>query len=85
VDRDFPHLSTLAVGSTQPHVQWVPGFTKGRERPQRDADPSPLIIPWSRKSRAIPLLYLWDVRTVQSLSTCTTVHFTFFNAGGNNA
>ena len=28
-------------------------------------------------SRAIPLLPLWDVRPVQSLSACTRVHFTF--------
>jgi hypothetical protein len=28
-------------------------------------------------SRAIPLLPLWAVRPVQSLSACTRVHFTF--------
>jgi len=28
-------------------------------------------------SRAIPLLPLWAVRPVQSLSACTSVHFTF--------
>jgi hypothetical protein len=39
--------------------------------------PHSLLVPWSRKSRAIPLLPLWVVRTVQSLSACTTVHFTF--------
>ena len=32
---------------------------------------------WSRKSRAIPLLPLWAVRPVQSLSACTRMHFTF--------
>ena len=36
-----------------------------------------LLVPWSRKSRAIPLLPLWAVRPVQSLSACTRVHFTF--------
>jgi len=30
-----------------------------------------LLVPWSRKSRAIPLLPLWAVRSVQSLSACT--------------
>jgi len=35
----------------------------------------PLIVPWSRKSRAIPLLPLWAVRPVQSLSACTRMHF----------
>ena len=39
--------------------------------------PHPLLVPWSRKSRAIPLFRLWAVRPVQSLSACTRVHFTF--------
>ena len=37
--------------------------------------PHPLLVPWSRKGRAIPLLPLWAVRPVQSLSACTRVHF----------
>ena len=40
--------------------------------------PHPFLVPWSRKSRAIPLLPLWAVRPVQSLSACTRVHFTFY-------
>jgi len=39
--------------------------------------PHLLLVPWSRKSRAIPLLLLWAVRPVQSLSACTRVQFTF--------
>ena len=38
--------------------------------------PHPLLVPWSWKGRAIPLLPLWAVRPVQSLSVCTRVHFT---------
>jgi hypothetical protein len=48
-------------------------FPGGKERPGRDIDPSPLLVPWSRKGRAIPLLPLWAVRPVQSLSACTSV------------
>jgi len=36
--------------------------------------PHPLLVPWSRKSRAIPLLPLWAVRPLKSLSACTRVH-----------
>ena len=37
----------------------------------------PLLVPWSNYSRAIPLLPLWAVQPVQSLSACTRVHVTF--------
>ena len=49
----------------------------GRDFPLlwRDADPSPPLVPWSRKSRALPLLPLWAVRPVQSLSAHIRVHF----------
>jgi len=39
--RDFPHLSRPVLWPTQPPVQWVPGLSRGKERPGRDADPSP--------------------------------------------
>jgi hypothetical protein len=45
--------------------------------------PLPLLVPWSRKGRAIPLLLLWAVRPVQSFSACTRVNFTFFVLGFN--
>ena len=37
--------------------------------------PHPILVPWSRKGTAIPLLPVWAVRPVQSLSACTRVHF----------
>ena len=49
-----------------------PGVKSGRgER----LTPHHLLVPWSRKGRAIPLLPLWAVRPVQCLSACKRVHF----------
>ena len=38
--RYFPHLLRPAPGPTQPPVQEVPGLSRGKERPGRDADHS---------------------------------------------
>ena len=45
--RDFPHLSRPTLGPTQPPVEWVTGLSRGKERPGRDVDPSPILVPWS--------------------------------------
>jgi hypothetical protein len=39
--------------------------------------PHPLLVPCSRKGRAIPVFPMYAVRLVQSLSAYTRVHFTF--------
>jgi len=52
-----------------------PGLKSGRGV---TLTPHHLLVLWSRKSRAVPLLPLWAVRYVQSLSACTRVHFTFY-------
>jgi len=75
--RDFPHLSSPALGPTQPPVQWVPRLSPGEKRGRCvTLTPHPLLVPWSRKSRAVPALPQWAVRPVQSLSAFTRVHFT---------
>jgi len=70
---------------TRPDRPWGPPsrlykghrvFPGGKEWPGVTLIPQPLLVPWSRKSRAIPLLPLWPVRPVQSLSACSKVHFT---------
>jgi hypothetical protein len=76
---DFPHLSRPALGPTQPPVQWVSGLSRGIKSSQvMTLTPHPFLVLWSRKGRAIPLLPLWVVQPVQSLSACTRVHFTFY-------
>ena len=43
--------------------------------------PHHLLVPWSRKSRAIPLIPLWAVRPVQSLSACTVQLYLYSPSG----
>jgi hypothetical protein len=77
-EASFPHMSKPTLRSTQPPVQWVPGLFRG-EKSDRSVTltPHPFLVPWSWKSRAVPLLPLWAVRLVQSLSAYTRVTFTF--------
>ena len=63
-----PASCTMGTGS-------FPGVKSGRGA---TLTPHLLLAPWSRKSRAIPLLPLWAVRPVHSLSACTRVNFTFY-------
>ena len=65
--EDHPASCTIRTGSF-PGVNSSRGVTLNIHS---------LLVPLSRKSRAIPLLPLWAVGPVQSLSACTRVHFTF--------
>ena len=77
--RDFSQLSRPTLGPTQSPVQWVPGLSWWVKSVRGvTLTPHSLLVPWSRKSRAIHLLPLWDPQPVQSLSVYTGVHFTFF-------
>ena len=55
-------------------TEFFPGVKSGRGVTLTS---HPLIVPWSKKSRTIPLFPLWAVRPLQSFSACTRVHFTF--------
>jgi hypothetical protein len=75
--HDFLHLSRLALGPTQPPVQWVPGLSRGVKGSRgMTLTPHPPLVLWSWMGRAIPLLSLWAIWPVQSLSPCRRVRFT---------
>ena len=62
-----PASCTMGTGS-------FPGVKCGRGV---TLTPRTFLEPWSRKRRAIPVIPLWAVRAVQSLSACRRVQFTF--------
>ena len=65
-----PHTASCKMGTGSfPGVKSGQGVT---------LTPHPLLVPWSRKSSAIPLLPLRAVRPVPSLTACIWVHFTQF-------
>ena len=70
-DRPWGPTSLLYKG-----YRVFPGVKSRRSVP---LTPHPLLVPWSWKGRAIPLLPLWAVRPAQSLRACTRVHFIFFS------
>ena len=77
--RDFPHLPRPALGPAKLPAQSVPIFLQGGKNGQSvNLTSQPLLVPWSKNSRAKPLLLLWAVCPVQSLIACTSVHFTYF-------
>jgi len=64
-----PHLASCTMGAWS-----FLGLKSGRGM---TLTLHPLLVLWSRKIRSIPLLPVWAVRPVQSLSACAMVHFTF--------
>jgi len=76
--RGFLHLSRPVLGPTPTSCTMGTGSFQGVKSGRGvTLTPHPLLVPWSWKSSAIPLLPLWAVRPIQSLSACTRVTFTF--------
>ena len=78
VGRDFPPIQTAPEAHPASCTMGIGSFPGVKSRRDMTLTPHSLLVPWSRKGRAIPLLPLWAVQPVQSLSACTRVHCTFF-------
>jgi len=64
---------------TLPPVQWVPSLSPGVKSGRGvRLTPHPLLAQWSRKSRAIPLLNLWSVRSLQSLGVFKRLQILYY-------
>ena len=62
--RDFLHLSRPVLGPTQPPVKWVPAVSPGVKIGRVvTLTLHPLLVSWSRKRRAIPVLPRMDRTT----------------------
>ena len=70
------HFLTFILRRTSPCTMGTGSFPGVKSGRGVTLTPHPLLVPWSWKDRAIPLLPLWAVRPAQSLSACTRVHFT---------
>jgi len=75
--RSFSHLSRPALGPTQACRMGTGSFPGVKSGRGVTLTFHPHLVSWSWKNRVIPLLHLWAVRPVHSLSACTWVHFTF--------
>ena len=75
--RDFASVQTGPGAHPASRTMGTGSFPKVKSGPAVTLTPHPLLVSWSRKGRALPLLPVWAVRPVQSLSVCTKVHLTF--------
>ena len=79
-ERDFPYLSRPALRPTQLPVQWVPGLSRGKLRPGRDADPSP---PSSAEVKNTGRFVMFSVITnIYNKKTKGPILMEFFTATG---
>jgi len=74
--RDFPPVQTGPGAHPASCTKGSGSFLRVKSGRGVTLTPHRLLALWSRKSRAIPLLPLWAVQPVQSLSACTRAHFT---------
>jgi len=76
--REFPPLQTGPGTHPASCTMGTGSFPRVNSGRGVKLNPHHLLVPCSRKSGAIPLLPLWAVRPVHSLSACTSIHITSF-------
>ena len=76
--RDFPPVQTGPGSHPASYTTGIGSFPGVKSDRSVTLTPHSLLVPWSWRGRALPLLPLWAVRPVQSISACTGVQFTYF-------
>ena len=79
--RDFPHLSSPALGPTQPPVQWAPGLSRRLKRPGRGANHPPIS---KRQAYERVGLYLYSQSGPQWPVIGRRFLLNFMKSGGKN-
>ena len=69
--------SLPALGPTHPPAKLVPGLSRSKVWPGRATDHSPLLVPWSWKSRVVPLPIYIYIYTHTHDYVCVCVHRSF--------
>ena len=73
--RNFPYLSRLALGPTQPPKQWAPGLSRGGKPLERDVNNRPNLAPRLKEAYSYTSAPLWAFAALSRATFTFTYSF----------